>query len=69
MALSSGNIGKYNFLTSGEVLPEESSVQKSCNKKKRFEYSTLGSEFPKKQYQELKKVYELDKNEGDNMEV
>ena len=34
-----------------------------------FEYSTLGSEFPKKQYQELEKVYEFDKNEGDNVEV
>ena len=33
-----------------------------------FEYSTLGSEFPKKQYQELEKVYEFDKNEGDNVE-
>ena len=52
-----------------EKFYQSKAVFKKAAIKKRFEYSTLGSEFPKKQYQELKKVYELDKNEGDNMEV
>ena len=43
-ALSSGNVGKYEFLTGKDVLPEKELFQKTA-KIKRFEYSPLGSKF------------------------
>ena len=65
VALSSGNVGKYEFLTDEEVLPEKGPLQKAATIKK-FEYSPLGSvlkrqtDNAKKQYQGLDKVYEFD---------
>ena len=66
LALSSGNVGKYEFLTGEKVLPEKWVLEKAATIK-RFEYSPLGSELKKqidiankKQYQGLDKVYEFD---------
>ena len=66
LALSSGNVGKYEFLTGEKVLPEKGVLEKAATIK-RFEYSPLGSELKKqidiankKQYQGLDKVYEFD---------
>ena len=42
MALSSGNVGKYEFLTGKGVLPEEGLLQKAATIKK-FEYLLLSS--------------------------
>ena len=67
MALSSGNIGKCEFVTSEDFLPEKGQLGKAATIK-RFEYLPLGSELKKhnhiavKQYQRLNKVYEFDKN-------
>ena len=44
--LSSGNIGKYEFLTGKDVLPEKDLLEKAATIK-RFEYSLLGSELKK----------------------
>ena len=46
MALSSGNVGKYEFLTSEYVLPEKGLLEKAATIK-RFEYSPLCSELKK----------------------
>ena len=65
-ALSSGNIGNYEFLTNEDILLEKELLEKAAPIK-RFEYSTLGSELKKqvniagKQYQELNKFYAFDK--------
>ena len=45
-ALSSGNVSKYEFLTSEDVLPEKKLLEKAA-RIKRFEYSPLGSELKK----------------------
>ena len=64
LALSSGNVGKYEFLTDEEVLLEKRILEKSAIIK-RFEYSPLDCEFKKTdwyykmQYQRLDKVYEF----------
>ena len=56
MALSSGNVGKYEFLTGEDVLPEKGLLIKAATIR-RFEYSPLGIELEKqiniskKQYQ------------------
>ena len=42
-ALSSGNVDKYEFLTSEDVLLEKGLLKKAATIK-RFEYSSLGSE-------------------------
>ena len=47
LALSSGNISKYEFLTGEDVLPEKQLLEKAEIIKK-FEYSPLGSELKKK---------------------
>ena len=68
MALSTGNIGKYEFLKGGDVLPDKRLLEKAAIK--RFECSRLGSELKKqtdnlgRQYQGLDKVYEFDKKGG-----
>ena len=41
MALSSGNVGKYEFLTGEDVLPEKGLLIKAATIR-RFEYSPLG---------------------------
>ena len=69
-ALLSGNVGKYEFLTSEDVLLEKELLEKAPTIKI-FEYSPLGSELRKqtdivgKQYLGLNKVYGFDKNEDD----
>ena len=45
--LSSGNIIKYKFLTSEDVLPEKDLSEKAATIR-RFEYSPLGSELTKR---------------------
>ena len=42
LALSSQNVGKYEFSTSKSVLPEKDLLQKAA-RIKRFEYELLGS--------------------------
>ena len=42
MALSSGNVCEYDFLTSEFVLPEKDLLEKAATIK-RFDYSPLGS--------------------------
>ena len=67
-ASSSGNVGKYEFLTGKEVLPENGLLEKAATIK-RFEYSPLDSEMKKqtdvakKQYQRPDKVLKFDKKE------
>ena len=46
-ALSSGNISKYEFLTSKDVLPERDLLEKDTTMK-RFEYSPLRKELKTK---------------------
>ena len=46
LALSSGNVGKYDFLTGKDVLPQKGLLEKRFAIK-RFEYSPLGSELKK----------------------
>ena len=46
MVLSSGDVGKYEFLTSKDVLLEKYLLEKAVTIK-RFEYSPLGSELKK----------------------
>ena len=50
LALSSGNVGKYEFLTSEYVLPEKGLLEKAATIK-RFEYSPLCSELKKNKKQ------------------
>ena len=70
MALSSGNVGKYYFLTGKDVLQEKYLLEKAATMK-RFEYWPLGSELKKqtdiakKHNQGLDKIYEFDKKERD----
>ena len=45
-ALSSGNVGKYEFLSGKDVLPEKDLLDKATTIK-RFEYSPLGTELKK----------------------
>ena len=65
-ALSSGNVSKYEFLTSKDVLPEKDLLEKAAAIKK-FENSPLGSELKKqtsaveKHYQVLNTLFESDK--------
>ena len=62
--LSSGNVGKYEYLTSRDVLLEKDLLEKAATIEG-FEYSPLGKELKaqtaiakkKKQYQGLDKVY------------
>ena len=44
LALSSGNVGKYEFLKGKNILPEKGLLEKAATIK-RFEYSLLGKEF------------------------
>ena len=46
MALSSGNVCEYDFLTSEFVLPEKDLLEKAATIK-RFDYAPLGSELKK----------------------
>ena len=43
LALSTGNVGKYEFLTGEDVVPEKDWLEKAATIK-RFEYSSLGYE-------------------------
>ena len=45
-ALSSGNVSKYEFLTSKDILTEIYQLEKAATMKK-FEYSPLGKELKK----------------------
>ena len=45
-ALSSGNVGKCEFLTGEDILPEKELLQKAATIK-RLKYSPLGSELKK----------------------
>ena len=66
-ALSSGNVGKYKFLTGKDIFSEKDLLEKAATMK-RFEYSLLVNDFKKhtgiveKQYKSLDKDYELVKN-------
>ena len=63
-ALSSRNVGKYEFFTGEDILPEKILFGNTI---KVFEYSPLGSKFEKQtsivkdQYQGLDRVYEVNK--------
>ena len=46
LALSSGNVGKYELLTGEEVLPEKRLRKSSCDQN--TEYLPLGSELKKR---------------------
>ena len=65
-ALSTGNVGKYEFLTGKYVLPEKDFLEKAATMK-RFEYLPLDKELKsqtdiaKKQRQKLIDTYEFDK--------
>ena len=65
-ALSLGNVIKYEFLTTKDVVPEKDLLEKAATMK-RFKYSSLGNELKaqtdtaKKQYQKLEDTYEFDK--------
>ena len=70
LALLSGNVGKYEFLTDENNLPEKGLLKKAATII-RSEYLSLGNKLKKqidiagKQYRWLNKVYELDKKESD----
>ena len=63
--LSSGNTGKYEFLTGKDILPEQDLPEKAAIMK-RFEYSLFGKELKKqiivaeKQYQSFGKAFDYD---------
>ena len=66
-ALSSGNISKYGFLVSKDVLSEKDLLEKTAELK-RFEYSLLGKQLKaqtetlsKKNYHRLANIDEFDK--------
>ena len=61
-ALLSGNVGKYEFLTDKDVLPEKDLLEKAATIKK-FEYSPLSSELKKKQIDIAKDEYKLFKDQ------
>ena len=61
MALSSGNIGKYEFLTGKDVLAEKGLLEKAATVK-RFGYSTFSSEL-KKQTDIAKDQYKFYKDQ------
>ena len=46
LVLSSRNVGKYEFLTGQDVLPEKDLLEKAASVK-RFEYSSFGCELKK----------------------
>ena len=64
--LSSGNVGKYEFWTGLNVLPEKYLLEKTAAMK-RFEYSLLGKELKKLtslaevQYQKFNNAFESNK--------
>ena len=74
MALSSENVGRYEFLTSKDVLREKDLLDKVATIKI-FKYLRLGSEvnrqteISKKQYQKLHKVYKLGEKEEDEKKI
>ena len=74
MALLSGNVGKYEFLTGENNLPEKGLLKKAATII-RSEYLSLGNKLKKqidiagKQYRWLNKVYELDKKESDETKI
>ena len=65
-ALSSGNVGKYEFLNGKDVLPEKDLLEQFAAMK-RFKYSPLGkklkaqADIAKKQYQIFNNAFEFDK--------
>ena len=67
-AFLSGNVSKYEFLTSKDVSQEKSLLEKAATTKK-FEYSPSGKELKaqtdiaKKQYQGLNKFFKSDEKE------
>ena len=67
--MSSGNVNKYEFLTSKYVLPEKYLVEKAASLK-RLEYSLLGKElksqisFIKKRYQGLNNLFKSDEKKN-----
>ena len=68
--MSLRNVGKYKFLTGGDILPEIGLLEKAVTIK-RLEYSLLGSKLNKQTdiaknstYQGFDKVYEFDKKEN-----
>ena len=69
-ALSPRSVGKYEFLTGEDILPEKNLLEKAGTIKI-FEYWTLGSELEKQtsitkdQYQGLDRVYEFHKKNID----
>ena len=74
LALSSENVGRYEFLTSKDVLREKDLLDKVATIKI-FKYLRLGSEvnrqteISKKQYQKLHKVYKLGEKEEDEKKI
>ena len=64
LALSSGNVSKYEFLTCKDVLPEKDLLEKAATMKI-FEYLPLGKELKaqtgiaKKQYQKLSNTFKF----------
>ena len=71
LALSSGNVGKYEFVTGKYFFPEKELLEK-LSIRKRLEFLPLGSELKKqtdiakKQYHGLSKVHRFD-NEDDEI--
>ena len=72
--LSSGNIGKYKFLTGKDVLSEKILFEKAGTTQ-RFECWSLGSDFKKqtsivrKWYQGLDKIYKFDIKEENETRI
>ena len=66
LALSSGNVCKYEFWTGNDVLPEEDLLEIAA-KMKIFEYFSLGKELKaqtdigQKQYDKLVNTFKLEK--------
>ena len=68
LALSSGNVGKYEFLTSEDVLPEKELLEKVAEGKP-FEYSPFGKAF-ERQTDIIKKWTEfIKKKEGNRYKL
>ena len=57
-ALSSGNVGKYEFLTEKDILTEKKLLEKAATIKT-LEYFPLGSELKKNQTDIAKKISQI----------
>ena len=56
--MSSGNVGKYEFLTGKDIFSEKDVLEKAVTMK-RFEYSLLVSDFKEKNQQLKNIIYQI----------